>query len=344
MITSITLDNKLGGIASSLVSYSKALNLKGIKHHIILPNNAAIIDELACLPNVTVHSLPKLFLKLHLALQLTFKPNIKKLLKDSKLVLVHNAKILTSVSKHTSKCALINHSGKLRGLKHSPMNIFITRAGMARFQQAYPGLSSASCVINHGFEASHDGSMKLIERTQEDFTIIAAGRFVPKKGFIDLLKAAKILTDKGLKFKMKIFGDGELKQSLESFINENNLDQVTLMGWSDKLKDEFIKGDIFCIPSHQEPFGLIIGEAMLAGLPVVSTKTDGGLEIFGEEDTEGKGGILVEIESPDKIAEAIEKLMDEEKRITLANNAKNNIESNFSLENLATNLSKLINE
>ncbi len=58
---------------------------------------------------------------------------------------------------------------------------------------------------------------------------------------------------------MKIFGDGELKQSLESFINENNLDQVTLMGWSDKLKDEFIKGDIFCIPSHQEPFGLIIG-------------------------------------------------------------------------------------
>lgn len=343
MITSLTLDNKLGGIASSLVSYSKALNLKGIKHHIILPNNAAIIDALASLPNVTIHSLPKISLKLHLGLQLTFKPNIRKLLKDSKLVLVHNAKILTSVSKHTSKCALINHSGKLRGLKHSSMNIFITQAGMARFQQAYPSLSSASYVINHGFEVSHDGSIELIERTQE-FTIIAAGRFVPKKGFIDLLKAAKILTDKGLKFKMKIFGDGELKQSLESFINENNLDQVTLMGWSDNLKDEFIKGDIFCIPSHQEPFGLIIGEAMLAGLPVVSTKTDGGLEIFGEEDTEGKGGILVEIESPDKIAEAIEKLMDEEKRITLANNAKNNIESNFSLENLATNLFKLINE
>ena len=344
MITSLTLDYKLGGIASSLVSYSKALNLKGIKHHIILPNNAAIIDALASLPNVTIHSLPKLSLKLHLGLQLTFKPNIKKLLKDSKLVLVHNAKILTSVSKHTSKCALINHSGKLRGLKHSPMNIFITRAGMARFQQAYPSLSSASYVINHGFEVSHDGSIELIERTQEDFTIIAAGRFVPKKGFIDLLKAAKILTDKGLKFKMKIFGDGELKQSLESFINEYNLDQVTLMGWSDNLKDEFLKGDIFCIPSHQEPFGLIIGEAMLAGLPVVSTKTDGGLEIFGEENAESKGGILVEIESPDKIAEAIEKLMDQEKRSILANNAKNNIETNFSLEKLALSLSTLIDE
>ena len=53
MITSITLDNKLGGIASSLVSYSKALNLKGIKHHIILPNNTAITETLASLPNVT---------------------------------------------------------------------------------------------------------------------------------------------------------------------------------------------------------------------------------------------------------------------------------------------------
>ncbi len=35
--------------------------------------------------------------------------------------------------------------------------------------------------------------------------------------------------------------------------------------------------------------------------------------------------------------------MDEEKRITLAKNAKYNIETNFSLEKLATNLSKLIN-
>ena len=344
MITSITLDNKLGGIASSLVSYSKALNIKGIEHHIILPKNAAIIGTLTCLPNVTIHSLPKLSLKLHLGLLLTFKPKLKKLLKDSKLVLVHNAKILTSVSKYTSKCALINHSGKLRGLKYSSMNIFITGAGMARLQQAYPDLPSASYVINHGFDVSHDVSTKFEHTTDRQFTIISAGRFVQKKGFSDLLKAAKILTDKGIKFKMKIFGDGELKQSLESFINEYNLDQVKLMGWSDNLKDEFLKGDIFCIPSHQEPFGLIIGEAMLAGLPVVSTKTDGGLEIFGEEDTEDKGGILVEIESPDEIAEAIVKLMDQEKRIALAKNAKNNIETNFSLEKLATSLSKLINE
>ena len=83
---------------------------------------------------------------------------------------------------------------------------------------------------------------------------------------------------------------------------------------------------------------------MLAGLPVVSTKTDGSLEIFGEEDTESKGGILVEIESPDKIAEAIIKLMDQEKRITLAKNAKHNIKTNFSLENLATSLYTLIEE
>ena len=344
MITSITLDNKPGGIASSLVSYSKALNIKGIEHHIILPKNASIIGALICLPNVTIHSLPKLSLKLHLGLLLTFKPKLRKLLKNSKLVLVHNAKILTSVSKFTSMCALINHSGKLRGLKHSFMNIFITRAGMVRFQQAYPDLRSTSHVINHGFEASHDVSIKFEHATDRQFTIISAGRFVQKKGFSDLLNAAKILSDKGIKFKMKIFGDGELKQSLESFINEYSLDQVKLMGWSDNLKDEFLKGDIFCIPSHQEPFGLIIGEAMLAGLPVVSTKTDGGLEIFGDEDTEDKGGILVEIESPDEIAEAIVKLMDQEKRITLAKNAKNNIETNFSLEKLATSLSKLINE
>ena len=91
------------------------------------------------------------------------------------------------------------------------MNIFITGAGMARLQQAYPDLPSASYVINHGFDVSHDVSTKFEHTTDRQFTIISAGRFVQKKGFSDLLKAAKILTDKGIKFKMKIFGDGELK-------------------------------------------------------------------------------------------------------------------------------------
>ena len=51
MILSITLDRKKGGIANSLISYSKALDLIGEKHFIILPNDAAAKDDLLNLPS-----------------------------------------------------------------------------------------------------------------------------------------------------------------------------------------------------------------------------------------------------------------------------------------------------
>ena len=60
MILSITLDRKKGGIANSLISYSKALDLIGEKHLIILPNDAAAKDELLNLPNVQIFLLKNL--------------------------------------------------------------------------------------------------------------------------------------------------------------------------------------------------------------------------------------------------------------------------------------------
>ncbi len=59
MILSITLDRKKGGIANSLISYSKALDLIGEKHFIILPSDASVKNDLLNLPNVQIFSLKK---------------------------------------------------------------------------------------------------------------------------------------------------------------------------------------------------------------------------------------------------------------------------------------------
>lgn len=344
MVTSITLDNKLGGIATSLLAYSKALNLREIEHHVILPSDATIIKELSKVPNVTIHKVAKLCLKFHLSTRFIFSARLKNTLSSAKLLLVHNAKIFSAVSKISQKCALINHSGKLRGTNHSLINIFITHAGKQRHESTYPQSIATNYVVNHGFDIA-EGTEPLIKiKDNSDLNIISAGRFVKKKGFDDLLKAAKILEEKGIAFCMKIFGDGELKNTLAESIKNLKLQQVQLMGWSSDLKREFLNGDVFCIPSHMEPFGLIMGEAMLAGLPVISTKTDGALDIFGEKDTENRGGILVDIASPDSLAEAIEKLLDREKREWMAKNAYENIKTNFNLRRLADNLHQIIHE
>ena len=67
-----------------------------------------------------------------------------------------------------------------------------------------------------------------------------------------------------------------------SRISAAHLNNIFLKGWAEDLSAIFAEADIFCLPSHEEPFGLILGEAMLAGLPVIATKTDGPVDILGQ--------------------------------------------------------------
>ena len=79
---------------------------------------------------------------------------------------------------------------------------------------------------------------------------------------------------------------------------------------------------------------------MMNGLPVISTKTDGAIEIFGA-DPEKKGGIYIDFSSPHQIKNAIQVICNDEKRYLLAKNAQDNIHTNFSLEILSRKLRDL---
>ena len=79
---------------------------------------------------------------------------------------------------------------------------------------------------------------------------------------------------------------------------------------------------------------------MMSGLPVITTKTDGAIEIFGT-DPEKKGGLSIDFSSPDQIKNAIQAISNDEKRYLLAQNAQENIKRNFSLERLSRKLRDL---
>ena len=65
--------------------------------------------------------------------------------------------------------------------------------------------------------------------------------------------------------------------------------ELEFSGWINNKQEFFSKIDIFCQPSHFEPFGLTIIEAMSYGKAVISTKCDGPVEILN---TNKKNGIL----------------------------------------------------
>ena len=337
MILSITLDRKKGGIASSLISYSKALDLIGEKHFIILPSDAVVKNDLLNLPNVQIFSLKKSSLYFHLLTRFIFKQKYKSLIQDSKWIFIHNSKLIKFLNQYSFKLGMINHSGKLRNTLHKAFNIFITQAGFERFISRYPDNESKNIVIPHGFE--QPPLVSSIKKSKV-LKVVSAGRFVAKKGFYDLIKAADRLQKDNIPAQIELFGSGPLEAELREQINDLTLKNIQLIGWTENLHDEFREADVFCIPSLEEPFGLIIGEAMMSGLPVITTKTDGAIEIFGT-DPEKKGGLYIDFSSPDQIKNAIQAISNDEKRYLLAQNAQENIKTNFSLERLSRKLRDL---
>jgi len=79
-----------------------------------------------------------------------------------------------------------------------------------------------------------------------------------------------------------IAGDGPLRGMVESFVSSHHLENVVLAGYvPDQVLPRFhASADIFCAPATgRESFGIVLLEAMSAGLPVVATEIPGYLSV-----------------------------------------------------------------
>ena len=137
------------------------------------------------------------------------------------------------------------------------------------------------------------------------------GRIEPRKGFDILLLAAEILSAKNYDIKLKIGGfevpGGYNWQYLADFAKKHKVyDKCEFVGVVKDKKSFFKDVDIFCVPSREEPFGLVILEAFLHSTLVISSNSEGGkLLIKNNED-----GLLFENENPQDLAQKIAAIYD----------------------------------
>jgi len=115
------------------------------------------------------------------------------------------------------------------------------------------------------------------------YTFGAMGRLVKKKGFGLLVNAFKQSLDQGLEGQLIIGGDGPEQADLEDQITRLNCtDRIRLCGWVDDVESFLSSIDVFVLPSLDEPFGIVILEAMARGKAIISTRTRGPAEILDE--------------------------------------------------------------
>lgn len=167
-----------------------------------------------------------------------------------------------------------------------------------------------------------------------------AARFAHIKGVDIFIKALALLKRRKVRFLAKIAGDGEDRGQLSALIREHDLeDSLTLLGWVTDTQSFYDSLDIFCLPSREEAFGLVVIEAMMHSLPMVLTKTTGAEAIIADTGA----ALLVPIENPISLADALEKIITDKllaRRLSMAAVAR---AKDYSLPTLAEVLQSVLN-
>ena len=113
---------------------------------------------------------------------------------------------------------------------------------------------------------------------------VSYGRFVHKKGFDVLLEAFARYAAEGGRGSLVIGGSGPEQPALDALRQQLGLaERVRFAGWVSDVGAFLDSGDVFVLPSRDEPFGIVVLEAMARGLPMICTRTQGPREILDSD-------------------------------------------------------------
>ncbi|SPH24772.1 N-acetyl-alpha-D-glucosaminyl L-malate synthase [Defluviimonas aquaemixtae] len=166
---------------------------------------------------------------------------------------------------------------------------------------------------------------RAVHDTPDDvFLIAAGGRFVPRKGMDLAIRAAARVPGSWL----WLAGDGKEREALEALVRDCRMtDRTRFLGWQDEPIHQIAAADAFVMPSRHEPLGNMLLEAWQAGVPSVSTASEGPSWFMRD----GTDGLVVPIDDVDALAAALERLRtDREAAGRFAENAKSRLQEMFS--------------
>ncbi len=175
-----------------------------------------------------------------------------------------------------------------------------------------------------------------------DPTILFAGRIVHQKGPDLLVEAIPYVLGNYPSAKFVFAGDGDMRMGLERRSHALGISHAThFLGYKNgqELKDLFKACDLVCVPSRNEPFGIVILEAWSAGKPVVVTSNGGPAEFVWHDVT----GLKI-YDYPGSVAWGIESLLAElDHARWMGKNGRIAAETAFSWDTISDQVLKVYN-
>jgi glycosyltransferase involved in cell wall biosynthesis len=159
--------------------------------------------------------------------------------------------------------------------------------------------------------------------------ILYSGRLDYRKGLFDLIDSCKKICTVHPEVFVYITGKGILLDKLKNRVKHNGLqDNFRFLGFvsRERLVELYQHATVYVIPSHYEGLPTVLLEAMACGCPIVATSVSGNLDVL----TSGHDGLLIPPKSPDNMADAVIRLLDDPNlRKKLGINAYNTIKKRF---------------
>lgn len=177
------------------------------------------------------------------------------------------------------------------------------------------------------------GLKKELGLPQDATVVVSIGNIRPAKGYEYLVDAAITMAEREPKVHFVVVGHQKkqlFNQLMDQVAKAPRSPNIHWLGFRPDVADILRQADIFLLPSVSEGFSISTVEAMMAGVPVIATRSGGPEEIV----IDGASGILVPIKDPGALVVAIQKMMDHAKRKGVVEEARRSAIDRFSLQTM----------
>ena len=191
-------------------------------------------------------------------------------------------------------------------------------------------------------------SIEIIEKSSETIPmspkndgtirIVSTGRLTAPKAYDRLIRIVSKLIQENYNIELWLLGDGELRKNLENIIKELHLENVvTLLGFQSNPYAYLSKCDLFVCSSISEGYSTAVTEALILGLPVITTDCSGMHELLKN----GESGIITE-NSEEALYIGLKELLNNPLQLKELKEEAELRGKEFSLNNLIKSIEKLL--
>lgn len=262
---------------------------------------------------------------------------ILKLLFQAKLIVVHH-NVENYFYKNSSLCLIANKVQKIihrlsdvticvsKGVKNALYKYGLIK-NKAKIQVIYNGVDNTKYRID---KTLREQTREELGVKNDTIVIMMAGWLIQRKNTELMIEAmSKIVSDTDKQIELIIFGEGPLESHLKKLIRKYNISStVRMLGFSNDLVPYYNAADIFCLPSFQEGFGLVLIEAMLCGTCCVGSNVAGVSEII----VENVNGKLFDVFDKDVLSATLMSLIDDPTQMQLLkDNCRDSVHKKFAV-------------